>query len=110
MRKQALDFVGRKRIICFKRHPLRPSQIRRGNNFRAFHQRAKLLRRAFEREPMVAGFQRNDCVHLFSDLENKIISPLNPFSCVRKCEAIFANPVDIHVERLAPVRVKVESM
>jgi hypothetical protein len=58
---------------------------------------------------MIAGLQRNHRVHRFADLENEIISPLNFFRCVRKCEAVFANPVDAHVERLAPERFKVEA-
>ena len=94
----------------FKGHPLRTSQIRRGNNSRTFYQSAELLRRAFERKPMVAGFQRDDRVHLSAHLENKVVSPLNFFRCVRKGEAVFANPVDVHVERLAPERFKVEGL
>src|SRR5580700_3792824 len=87
---------------------MRPGQVWRRNNSRSFNQCSKIPRCAFKSKPSIAGFERDDRVHLLANLENQIISPLNFLSCVRERQAVFANPIDVHTERLAPDCLKVE--
>lgn len=68
----------------------------------------KILRCAFESKPLIAGFERRNRVHLSANLENEVVPPVDVSSCVRQREAIFANPLDVHAESLAPDDLKVD--
>ena len=68
----------------------------------------KILRCAFESKPLIAGFERRNRVHLSANLENEFVPPVDFSSCVRQREAIFANPLDVHAESLAPDDLKVD--
>src|SRR5262245_56190588 len=57
---------------------------------------SKFFGRALERQPRPARFEWEDCEHLPTDFENKVVSPLNLFR--RACErtAVLPNPIDVH--------------
>src|SRR5262249_32790024 len=42
------------------------------------------------------GLQRGDRVHLSRDLENQVVAPLDRLGRVRKREAVFSDPIDVH--------------
>lgn len=83
-------------VTRLQSNPFRAGEIRRGDNAGALSEFNKVFRGDLERQADRCRDERSDGEHLATDLEEKVVAPLNLLGSSRKGEADFAELLDVH--------------